>query len=42
MTSLPMADQQIAKEALRHLKKQGSDIRLGAKVTQPKFAGRRS
>ena len=28
-----MADQQIAKEALRHLKKQGLDIRLGAKVT---------
>ena len=32
-TFLPMADQQIAKEALRHLKKQGLDIRLGAKVT---------
>ena len=31
-TFLPMADQQIAKEALRHLKKQGLDIRLGAKV----------
>jgi dihydrolipoamide dehydrogenase len=30
---LPMADQQIAKDALRHLKKQGLDIRLGAKVT---------
>jgi dihydrolipoamide dehydrogenase len=30
---LPMADQQIAKEALRHLKKQELDIRLGAKVT---------
>jgi dihydrolipoamide dehydrogenase len=30
---LPAADQQIAKEALRHLKKQGLDIRLGAKVT---------
>jgi dihydrolipoamide dehydrogenase len=29
---LPMADQQIAKDALRHLKKQ-LDIRLGAKVT---------
>jgi dihydrolipoamide dehydrogenase len=29
---LPMADQQIAKDALRHLKKQGLDIRLGAKV----------
>ena len=32
-TFLPMADQQIAKEALRHLKKLGLDIRLGAKVT---------
>jgi dihydrolipoamide dehydrogenase len=32
-TFLPMADQQIAKEALRHLKKQELDIRLGAKVT---------
>ncbi len=32
-TFLPMADQQIAKDALRHLKKQGLDIRLGAKVT---------
>ena len=29
---LPMADQQLAKEALRHFKKQGLDIRLGAKV----------
>jgi dihydrolipoamide dehydrogenase len=27
-----MADQQLAKEALRHFKKQGLDIRLGAKV----------
>ena len=32
-TFLPAADQQIAKDALRHLKKQGLDIRLGAKVT---------
>ncbi len=32
-TFLPVADQQIAKEALRHLKKQELDIRLGAKVT---------
>jgi dihydrolipoamide dehydrogenase len=32
-TFLPVADQQVAKEALRHLKKQGLDIRLGAKVT---------
>jgi dihydrolipoamide dehydrogenase len=30
---LPMADQQLAKEALRQLKKQGLDIRLGTKVT---------
>ena len=30
---LPMADQQVAKEALRHFKKQGLDVRLGAKVT---------
>ena len=29
---LPIADQQLAKEALRHFKKQGLDIRLGAKV----------
>jgi dihydrolipoamide dehydrogenase len=32
-TFLPMADQQVAKEALRHLRKQELDIRLGAKVT---------
>jgi len=30
---LPMADQQVAKEALRAFRKQGLDIRLGAKVT---------
>ena len=30
---LGIADQQVAKEALRHFKKQGLDIRLGAKVT---------
>ena len=30
---LPMADQQLSKEALKHFKKQGLDIRLGAKVT---------
>jgi dihydrolipoamide dehydrogenase len=29
---LPIADQTIAKEALRHFKKQGLDIKLGAKV----------
>ena len=29
---LAIADQQLAKEALRHFKKQGLDIRLGAKV----------
>jgi len=38
-TFLYMADQQIAKEALRHLKKQGLDIRLGAKVTRAAVAG---
>ncbi|HEY8518586.1 MAG TPA: dihydrolipoyl dehydrogenase [Gammaproteobacteria bacterium] len=31
-TFLPSADQQIAAEALRHFKRQGLDIRLGAKV----------
>ncbi len=30
---LPMADQQVSKEALRAFKKQGIDIRLGAKVS---------
>ena len=30
---LPMADAQLAKEAARHFKKQGLDIRLGAKVS---------
>ena len=38
-TFLPMADQQVAKEALRHLKKQGLDIRLGAKVTGASLEG---
>jgi len=38
-TFLPMADQQIAKDALRHLKKQGLDIRLGAKVTAAAVEG---
>ena len=32
-TFLAIADQQLAKEALKHFKKQGLDIRLGAKVT---------
>jgi len=36
---LPIADQQVAKEALRHLKKQGLDIRLGAKVTGAALQG---
>ena len=31
-TFLPMADQQVAKEALKHYRKLGLDIRLGAKV----------
>ncbi|MFA5938833.1 MAG: dihydrolipoyl dehydrogenase [Sinimarinibacterium sp.] len=35
-TFLPMVDQQVAKEALRHLNKQGLDIRLGAKVLSAK------
>ena len=33
---LAMADQQLAKEALKHFKKQGLDVRLGAKVTAAK------
>src|SRR5207253_7038117 len=36
---LAMADQQLAKEALRHLRKLGLDIRLGAKVTGAAVAG---
>jgi dihydrolipoamide dehydrogenase len=36
---LAVADQQIAKEALRHFKKQGLDVRLGAKVTGAKVSG---
>lgn len=36
---LPMADQQLAKEALRHFKKQGLEIRLGASVTGASVAG---
>ena len=35
---LAIADQQLAKEALKHFKKQGLDIRLGAKVTGAKVA----
>jgi dihydrolipoamide dehydrogenase len=35
-TFLPMVDQVIAKEAMRHLTKQGLDIRLGAKVAGAK------
>jgi dihydrolipoamide dehydrogenase len=34
---LPIVDQQVAKEALRQFKKQGFDIRLGAKVTGAKI-----
>jgi dihydrolipoamide dehydrogenase len=34
---LAIADQQLAKEALRHFKKQGLDIRLGARVTGAKL-----
>ncbi|MBV8343156.1 MAG: dihydrolipoyl dehydrogenase [Gammaproteobacteria bacterium] len=36
---LAFADQQLAKEALRHFKKQGLDIRLGAKVTAAPMKG---
>jgi dihydrolipoamide dehydrogenase len=36
---LAFADQQLAKEALRQFKKQGLDIRLGAKVTGAKVQG---
>jgi dihydrolipoamide dehydrogenase len=36
---LPMADKQLAKEALRQLQKQGLDIRLGAKVSSAKVSG---
>jgi dihydrolipoamide dehydrogenase len=36
---LPMADGQVAKEAQKHFKKQGLDIRLGAKVTGATVAG---
>ena len=35
---LSIADQQLAKEALKHFKKQGLDIRLGAKVTAAEVA----
>jgi len=38
-TFLPAADQQIAKESLRHFKKQGLDVRLGAKVTAAAVQG---
>ena len=36
---LAFADQQLAREALRHFKKQGLDIRLGAKVSGATVAG---
>jgi dihydrolipoamide dehydrogenase len=36
---LPMVDQTIAKEAQRHLKKQGLDIKLGAKVSSARVSG---
>ncbi len=38
-TFLAVADQQLAQEALRQFKKQGMDIRLGAKVTGATAAG---
>jgi dihydrolipoamide dehydrogenase len=36
---LPMVDQTIAREAQRHLKKQGLDIKLGAKVLRGTLSG---
>ena len=36
---LPFADQQLAREALRHFKKLGLDIRLGTKVTGAEVSG---
>jgi dihydrolipoamide dehydrogenase len=36
---LPMADAQIAKEAARHFKRQGLDIRFGARLTAAKASG---
>jgi dihydrolipoamide dehydrogenase len=36
---LPMVDQTIAREAQRHFKKQGLDIKLGAKVTSAAVTG---
>lgn len=36
---LAVADQQLAKEALRHFKKLGLDIRLGSKVTSANIVG---
>ena len=38
-TFLPMVDQTIAKEAQRHFKKQGLDIKLGAKVASAAVSG---
>ena len=38
-TFLAVADQGLAKEAARHFKKQGMDIKLGAKVSGAKIAG---
>jgi dihydrolipoamide dehydrogenase len=38
-TFLPMVDQTIAKEAQRHFKKQGLDIKLGAKVLKADVKG---
>jgi dihydrolipoamide dehydrogenase len=36
---LPMVDQTIAKEAQRHLKRQGLDVKLGAKVARAAVSG---
>lgn len=40
-TFLPLLDQQIAKEALKQFKKQGLDIKLGAKVTATEVSAQR-
>jgi len=38
---LPMADKQVAKEAAKQFKKQGMDVRLGARVTGSKIKGKK-
>ena len=38
---LPMADRQVSKEAAKQFKKQGMDIRLGARVTGTEVKGKK-